>query len=92
MSALDEQPENKQLDQTFLRLRPWVDERLIAKGLKPSLPSQRRGETPRVITTNVDQLVADIETLIRTESRRNFWLALAFNVVFFVLGLAGDHS
>jgi hypothetical protein len=48
-----------------------------------------RGEAPRVVTANVDQLIADIETLIRIEGRRNFWSGLAINAVFFILGLAG---
>ncbi len=89
MSASDQQPENKQLDRTFLELRPWVDQRLVAKGLQPSSPPKTRGEAQSMSIADVEGLKADIATLIRIEGRRSFWSGLAVNATFFVLGLIG---
>lgn len=89
LSESNQQSDYKRSDQTFLGLRPWVDERLIAKGLQPSSPPKMRGEAPVVTIADVERLKADIATLIQIEGRRSFRSGLVVNAVFLVLGLLG---
>jgi hypothetical protein len=86
-SAPTEKPEGKTLEETFRELRTWVDERLIAKGLLSRAPVQTRQEASTVTIAHIEQLKADIATLIKLEGRRNFWSGIAVNAVFFILGL-----
>jgi hypothetical protein len=86
-SAPTEKAEGKTLEETFRELRTWVDERLIAKGLLSRAPVQTRQEASTVTIAHIEQLKADIATLIKLEGRRNFWSGIAVNAVFFILGL-----
>jgi len=76
----------KTTERSFRELRAWVDQRLIEKGVKKTLP-QTRGDDDPVTAKDIELLKKDIAMLMEIEGRRSFWSGLIMNTVFFVLGV-----